>query len=93
MLYAPRSLALRTRHDVDGEELRGSCGGSSGPEQVFAFEVPVESEFSGVYYVRSRCQDSTSEHFCGGFGTVSAWMRPKATTQTVTYRRGPMFLS
>lgn len=58
-------------------QMQGSCGGAAGPEQVFAFDLPaptrvrvevLESEFSGVYYIRSRCQDSTSEQFCGGFG-------------------------
>ncbi|MFK7999712.1 MAG: serine/threonine-protein kinase [Polyangiales bacterium] len=57
-------------------QTQGSCGGAGGPEQVFAFEMQtpgrvrvevLESEFRGVYYIRSRCQDSTSELFCGGF--------------------------
>lgn len=58
-------------------QMQGSCGGGAAPEQVFAFDLPaptrvrvevLESEFSGVYYIRSRCQDSTSEQVCGGFG-------------------------
>lgn len=57
-------------------QMQGSCGGASGPEQVFAFDLleparvrveVLQSEFRGVYYIRRRCQDSTSELFCGGF--------------------------
>lgn len=57
-------------------QMQGSCGGAGGPEQVFSFELPeparvrvevLQSEFRGVYYIRSRCQDSTSELLCEGF--------------------------